>query len=55
MAWGYPTECMEDYISDLSDSQLEDLESIIVHCFENRNIHEQWLNALNAERDKRGC
>ena len=50
---GYPSDCMEEYIEELSDTQLDDLESIVVDCFESKAIHEEWVNALNSEQDRR--
>ena len=45
---------IESYVAELTDIELDDLETILCDCFDHKNIHEAFIEAIRREKEQRG-
>ena len=44
----------EEYVEKLTDSQLDDLDTILCECFDIREKHELFIEIIRDEKEARG-
>lgn len=44
----------EEYVEKLTDSQLDDLDTILCECFDSHTKHELFMDIIRSEKEERG-